>query len=77
LATGNIPALAQATFLFLPVQLDQAAERAEARNQAIEQGRATASQKLEALGDRARQAESLDDDVLSETDKRVLKHISE
>ena len=27
--------------------------------------------------DRARQAESLDDDVLSETDKRVLKHISE
>ena len=59
------------------MQLDQAAERAEARNQAIEQGRATASQKLEALGDRARQAESLDDDVLSETDKRVLKHISE
>jgi hypothetical protein len=47
------------------VQLDQAAERAEARNQAIEQGRANASQKLEALGDRTRQAESLDNDVLS------------
>ncbi len=81
-----------------PVQLDQAADQAEAlsegvyggldttkqiigktaaRNQMIEQGRATASQKLEELGDRARQAESLDDDVLSETDKRVLKHISE
>ncbi|PZV16606.1 MAG: hypothetical protein DCF21_10335 [Leptolyngbya sp.] len=59
------------------MQLDQAADQAEARNQAIEQGRATAGQKLEALGDRTRQAESLDDDVLSETDKRVLKHISE
>jgi hypothetical protein len=65
LGTGNISALAQATFLFLPVQLAQAAERAEARNQAIGQGRATAGQKLEALGDRARQAESLDNDVLS------------
>ena len=65
LGTGNIPALAQSTFLFLPVQLDQAAERAEARNQAIEQGQANAGQKLEALGDRTRQAESLDNDVLS------------
>jgi len=49
------------------VQLDQAADQAEARNQAIEQGRATASQKLEALGDRARQAEPLDDDVRSDS----------
>ncbi|TVQ09907.1 MAG: hypothetical protein EA368_08530 [Leptolyngbya sp. DLM2.Bin27] len=81
-----------------PLDLDQAAERAEdlsdevyhglettkkiigkteARNRAIEQGRSTASGKLEDLADRARQAESVNDPVLSETDQRVLKNISE
>lgn len=51
--------------------------KTEARNQAIEHGRSTASAKLEDLGDRARQAASSGDQVLSETDKRILKHISE
>lgn len=51
--------------------------KTEARNQAIETGRDAASQKLEELSDRARQAEIHGDDVLSTTDKRVLKHISE
>ncbi|WOD39066.1 hypothetical protein [Nodosilinea sp. E11] len=81
-----------------PLDLDQAADRAEdfsedvyhgldttkeiigkteARNQAIEQGRSTASGKLKDLADRARQAEATGDPVLSETDKRVLKNISE
>ena len=48
-----------------------------ARNQAIEKGRDAASQKLEELSDRARQAETTGEDVLTATDKRVLKHISE
>lgn len=51
--------------------------KTEARNQAIEKGRDAASQKLEELSDRARQAETAGEDVLSATDKRVLKHISE
>lgn len=51
--------------------------KTDARNQAIETGRDAASQKLEELSDRARQAEVYGDDVLSPTDKRVLKHISE
>ncbi|MBE9158294.1 hypothetical protein IQ265_15875 [Nodosilinea sp. LEGE 06152] len=51
--------------------------KTEARNQAIETGREAASQKLEELSDRARQAEIHGDDVLSATDKRVLKHMSE
>jgi hypothetical protein len=51
--------------------------KTEARNQAIEQGRNSASQKLDQLADRARQAEASGDDVLSTTDKRVLKHITE
>ncbi|MGB3309866.1 MAG: hypothetical protein WA939_23375 [Nodosilinea sp.] len=51
--------------------------KTEARNQAIEKGRDAASQKLEELSDRARQAETYGDEVLSTTDKRVLKHISE
>ncbi|MBW4481698.1 MAG: hypothetical protein KME14_04055 [Tildeniella torsiva UHER 1998/13D] len=51
--------------------------KTEARNQAIEKGRDAASQKLEELSDRARQAETAGEDVLTATDKRVLKHISE
>jgi hypothetical protein len=51
--------------------------KTEARNQAIEKGRDAASQKLEELSDRARQAETTGEDVLTATDKRVLKHISE
>ncbi|MFQ4138331.1 hypothetical protein PGN35_018635 [Nodosilinea sp. PGN35] len=51
--------------------------KTEPRNQAIERGRDAASQKMEELSDRARQAEASGDDVLSATDKRVLKHISE
>jgi hypothetical protein len=56
--------------------------KTEARNQAIEKGRDAASQKLAELSDRARQAETASEDVLTAdvltaTDKRVLKHISE
>ncbi|MBE9108597.1 hypothetical protein IQ273_04090 [Nodosilinea sp. LEGE 07298] len=51
--------------------------KTEARNQAIETGRDAASQKLEELSDRAQQAETHGEDVLSATDKRVLKHITE
>ncbi|MGG6242319.1 hypothetical protein ACQ4N7_27205 [Nodosilinea sp. AN01ver1] len=51
--------------------------KTEARNQAIETGRDAASQKLEELSDRAQQAKTHGEDVLSATDKRVLKHISE
>ncbi len=51
--------------------------KTEARNQAIETGRDAASQKLEELSDRAKQAETAGEDVLSATDKRVLKHITE
>lgn len=51
--------------------------KTEPRNQAIERGRDAASQKMKELGDRARQAEESGEDVLSATDKRVLKHISE
>jgi len=51
--------------------------KTEARNEAIEKGRDAASQKMQELSDRARQAEISGDDVLSETDKRVLKHITE
>ncbi len=51
--------------------------KTEARNQAIETGRDAASQKLEELGDRARQAQESGEDVLSATDKRVLKHMTE
>ena len=51
--------------------------KTDARNQAIETGRDTASQKLQELSDRAQQAEATGEDVLSATDKRVLKHISE
>ena len=51
--------------------------KTEARNQAIETGRDAASQKMLELSDRARQAEATGEDVLSKTDKRVLKHISE
>lgn len=51
--------------------------KTEARNQAIETGRDAASQKLKELSDRAQQAETYGEDVLSATDKRVLKHITE
>lgn len=51
--------------------------KTEARNQAIEHGRSTASDTLDDLADRARQAQRSDDEVLSETDKRVLQHLSE
>lgn len=51
--------------------------KTEARNQAIETGRDAASQKLEELSDRAQQAKTAGEDVLSTTDKRILKHISE
>jgi hypothetical protein len=51
--------------------------KTEARNEAIEQGRTTASGKLKDLADRARQAETAEDPVLSKTDQRVLKNISE
>ncbi len=51
--------------------------KTDARNQAIETGRDAASQKMQELSDRAQQAKSSGEDVLSATDKRVLKHISE
>ncbi|MEA5452200.1 hypothetical protein VB780_26740 [Leptolyngbya sp. CCNP1308] len=51
--------------------------KTDARNQAIEKGRDAASQKMQELSDRARQAETAGEDVLTATDKRVLKHISE
>lgn len=51
--------------------------KTDARNQAIEKGRNAASQKMQELSDRARQAEASGEDVLTPTDKRVLKHISE
>lgn len=51
--------------------------KTEPRNKAIERGRDAASQKMKELSDRARQAEESGEDVLSATDKRVLKHISE
>ncbi len=52
--------------------------KTEPRKQAIEHGRTKASGKLEGLAERARQAdEGQDDSVLSDTDRRVLKHISE
>jgi hypothetical protein len=52
--------------------------KTEARKQAIEQGRTKASGKLKGLAERARQAhEQQDDAILSDTDRRVLKHISE
>ena len=52
--------------------------KTEARNQAIEHGRTKASGKLQGLAERARQAhEHQDETVLSDTDRRVLKHISE
>jgi hypothetical protein len=51
--------------------------KTESRNQAIETGRDAASQKMQELSDRAQQAEATGEDVLSTTDKRVLKHISE
>ena len=52
--------------------------KTEARNQAIEQGRTRARGKLQDLAERARQAhEQSDKTGLSETDRRVLKHISE
>ena len=51
--------------------------KTDARNQAIETGRDAASQKLKELSDRAQQAKTHGEDVLSATDKRVLKHITE
>jgi hypothetical protein len=52
--------------------------KTEARKQAIEYGRTKASGKLKGLAERARQAhEQQDDAILSNTDRRVLKHISE
>lgn len=52
--------------------------KTEARKEAIEHGRTKASGKLQELAERARQAqEQQDDDILSQTDRRVLKHISE
>jgi hypothetical protein len=52
--------------------------KTEARKQAIEHGRNKASGKLQGLAERARQAHAQQDDsVLSDTDQRVLKHISE
>ncbi len=51
--------------------------KTDARNEAIETGRDAASQKMAELSDRAEQAKSSGEDVLSTTDKRILKHISE
>jgi hypothetical protein len=50
--------------------------KTEARKQAIEHGRDKASTKLQDLADRARQNQGVEP-PLSETDKRVLRHISE
>jgi hypothetical protein len=52
--------------------------KTEARNQAIEQARDKASGKLQDLADRAEQAKQNPGKApLSDTDRRVLKHISE
>ncbi|WP_035985714.1 hypothetical protein [Leptolyngbya sp. KIOST-1] len=51
--------------------------KTEGRNEAIEAGRATASNNLRKLAERAEQAENSPNTSLSETDKRVLKHLSE
>ena len=51
--------------------------KTDARNEAIETGRDAASQKMQELSDRAEQAKSSGEDVLSTTDKRILKHMTE
>ncbi|WP_017300490.1 hypothetical protein [Nodosilinea nodulosa] len=51
--------------------------KTEARNEAIEHGRDQASSTLQNLADKAQRAEASNDEVLSETDRRILKHISQ
>lgn len=50
--------------------------KTEARKEAIEDARTKASNKLQDLAERTRQAKE-SEDTLSETDKRFLRHISE